>query len=863
LTFAIPDLTQSYEQMDSETSPLRDAPPLLWKVDFPPDPSIALEAFTVLDGSLDVVHRSEEEEDPARNRKTYATYGSTSPPSSPSSESSWVDDFTSPSNIYINGYQSWSFAGSVDKGERQPTSAMPDFLSKAFNYGANVAPDATYEINNDYERTPTSNRGTSASKPEFYKSDFYTCVCSGADSSTIKERFALVLGFLSQTEQYGLISFDSRLTNVTMTSSFQGMIASRSKGISTDWAYCQIMSKRCYDEEPLAHYLNAVSSYNHASPLQNKPPMIGWCSWYHYYENIDFDNLTDNFKQLNSLRNQIKSDVAIVDDGYITAWGDWDSLKPKGFPSSKGSMMSLAQNIDINDMKPGLWLAPYACDKFSKVAKEHPEWILRNDKGRIANSSNCGKFFYALDATNPEVRQYAFDNIKRAVDDWGYTVLKLDFLYAACLPGNGKHDLTISRAQTMRLALQTLRAAAGPDTFLIGCGCPLGPAIGIMDAMRISADTGPTWYPEFPLPWWDNGTLPSLRAMIRNSLTRTGLGHRWWHNDPDCLMLGETTNLTYTEIVSAATVIGMSGGMLLLSDDLGQLSDTRFSVATKISPLTGVTAVTLDLHDTNESGIPSILRLWCCDTYIPDHDTSNSISIKIAAKNATRAAFSPHRPWDDPNRRARSCISVASGLGSWSVVSISNWLDEYFTASIPISSLLPPSLKIGEAVANDNMLKNENNSDLGYHIFAFWSSKYIWVSNENLNSQQSISKRLGPHESEIFHVKPVCDHTPQYIGSNLHFSCGFEVHAFHGTHDSVEVQLKTENKRNGSIYLFLPAEPVVPKVRINGKSDEAKIIGKTPRTFNGKIIYHGTVIKVDVEIKADKSSEDGLVKVWF
>jgi hypothetical protein len=484
LTFAIPDLTQSYQKMqnDSETSALRDAPPLLWKVDFPPDPSIAVEAFTVLDGSLDVMDNLKE---PAHLR-TYGTCSNSSPSySGSSSESSWDDDSTSPSNIYINGYQSWSFAGSVDKGERQPTSAMPDFLSKAFNYGASVAPDAAYEIYNDVEEGPTSNGGTSVNKSAFYKSDFYTCVCSEATS---KEQFALVLGFLSQTEQYGLVTFDSSLSNVAMTASFQGMIASRSKGISTDWAYCQIMSKHCYDEEPLAHYLNTVSSYNHASPLQNKPPMTGWCSWYHYYENIDFDNLTDNFENLNALRSQIKSDVSIIDDGYITAWGDWDSLKRKGFPPSKGGMKSLGQNIEINDMKPGLWLAPYACDKFSKVAKEHPEWILRNDKGRIANSSNCGKFFYALDATNPEVRQYAYDNIKRAVHEWGYKVLKLDFLYAACLPGNGKYDLTISRAQTMRLALQTLRAAAGPDTFLIGCGCPLGPAIGLMDGKFIMSE---------------------------------------------------------------------------------------------------------------------------------------------------------------------------------------------------------------------------------------------------------------------------------------------------------------------------------------------------------------------------------------
>ena len=84
----------------------------------------------------------------------------------------------------------------------------------------------------------------------------------------------------------------------------------------------------------------------------------------------------------------------------------------------------------------------------------------------------------------------------------------------------------------MHLALKTVREAAGENTFIIGCGCPLGPAVGMVDGMRISADTGPTWKPAFPLPSWDWSTLPCLFAMIRNSLTRMGLGYRWWHNDP-------------------------------------------------------------------------------------------------------------------------------------------------------------------------------------------------------------------------------------------------------------------------------------------------------------------------------------------
>jgi hypothetical protein len=46
------------------------------------------------------------------------------------------------------------------------------------------------------------------------------------------------------------------------------------------------------------------------------------------------------------------------------------------------------------------------------------------------------------------------------------------------------------------------------------------------------------------------------------------MGHRWWHNDPDCLMFGEHTRLTDDEVASAASIVAMTCGMLLLSDDL-------------------------------------------------------------------------------------------------------------------------------------------------------------------------------------------------------------------------------------------------------------------------------------------------------
>ena len=53
-------------------------------------------------------------------------------------------------------------------------------------------------------------------------------------------------------------------------------------------------------------------------------------------QNIDSSTLKENFKELSDLKSKITSDAVIIDDGYMTSWGDWSSLKPKGFPENSG-----------------------------------------------------------------------------------------------------------------------------------------------------------------------------------------------------------------------------------------------------------------------------------------------------------------------------------------------------------------------------------------------------------------------------------------------------------------------------------------------------------------------------------------------
>ncbi|KAL7578138.1 hypothetical protein ACA910_012583 [Epithemia clementina (nom. ined.)] len=909
-------------------------PPLLWQVQMPghDQVDIAVETYSILDGKLVVAPKQHD-----------------------------------PTHIYINGFQSWSFAGSIVRGHEQPRPAMPQVYSQAFNLGGSPPPPATNTTTSSFwASNPTAKDGDTAAatssqqqqqqQAAYYQSDFFTCITADGDSPLEKRRTLLqsavasvrsshtriptqpmtiqeepfpfqklderggpaaVLGWLSQRQQFGVITSDCNLQRFAMHASADGAIllsqASRGGGgssSSSHWAYVQLISPHSYDEEPMVHYLHDVAAHNNARPLQNGNLLTGWCSWYHYYNDITESNLRDNFVTLAAMRSHVPTNVAVVDDGYMTAWGDWDSLKPRKFDRG---MAQVAQDIAANNMRPGLWLAPFAADKHSQLTTIHPDWVIHNDFGAPANSANCGKFFYGLDATHPKVHDHVYESIRRAVHDWHYNVLKIDFLYAACLKGNGKYNLSISRAQAMHMALDTIRRAAGPDVFLIGCGCPLATAIGYVDGMRISADTGPTWYPSFPLPWWDHGTLPCLRSMVRNSISRAPLGHRWWHNDPDCLLLGESTRLTDLEVASAATVVAMTCGMMLLSDDLTKISMSRTSILTKIFPMTGASAVVLDLHSTND-GLPSLLRLWATDNH--NEDLSSLIEEewdrdlatagdpesrrrrdfnREATLFARKASFVPDHDVPPPNERKRSCIYAPAGLGSWTIISLSNWSDKTAVLHIPPPALLPPPLLGLQDNEADSFLEGRQQQqatgcridpqeDHGYHVLAFWSSRYTWLPPQGGASgsyhhhaveQQALGRRFYPHETEIFHIKRVTPHCPQYLGSDLHFSCCREVSRFvvvPEDKNTVLIELKTDLNRIGHVFVFLPVINTSNiHVQMNGAPALWIAVGNTPQVGeNGSPRLVGRIIRISVTVQVAATdpvvggqprSENG--KIWI
>ena len=109
----------------------------------------------------------------------------------------------------------------------------------------------------------------------------------------------------------------------------------------------------------------------------------------------------------------------------------------------------------------------------------------------------------------------------RHLVDVGYRYLKLDFTFA---PGiQGRFADPCATAQRVRLGYQAIRRGAGDDVFILGCGCPLGPVVGLVDGMRIGPDVAPSWRPPPAadlLPGYEEAA-PSTRSAWRSTRPRS------------------------------------------------------------------------------------------------------------------------------------------------------------------------------------------------------------------------------------------------------------------------------------------------------------------------------------------------------
>ena len=287
-------------------------------------------------------------------------------------------------------------------------------------------------------------------------------------------------------------------------------------------------------------------------------PIRGYTSWYNYYQDISEEKI---LKNLDAMANSpVKFDVFQIDDGFQSHVGDWLSIDKQKFPNG---IKCIADRVRELGMTPGLWLNPFGCEFKSEMAAQHPDWLLRDDKGEpIVAGSNWGGF-WVWDFYNPEAREYVRKCLQTAVKDWGFGLLKLDFLYAVCMKPTAER----TRGQIMCEAMDFIREAT-EGALVLGCGVPLGAAFGKVDYCRIGCDVALDYDDKVYMRIAHRERV-STKYSMRNTVFRRQLSGRAFWNDPDVFLLRhDNISLTWEQRETLATVNSQFGGVLFTSDDV-------------------------------------------------------------------------------------------------------------------------------------------------------------------------------------------------------------------------------------------------------------------------------------------------------
>lgn len=440
--------------------------------------------------------------------------------------------------FFVNGYQSWTTSGEMS-AEDIYRGTTP--LAGVTKYTKDMA-----ITSGDYAFTRYEPR------PGFFHSFTYTYLRRGDEFEffgSLSERNGYTV-FYSDMEKH-IFSVEKDVEGLTISEPYEMFDIVRFVG-----GYDEVFDK----------YFAAMS----LPAKKHIDRLTGYTSWYNYFQKIDENIILRDLKGLSRARESVN--IFQIDDGYEPFVGDWLDYNGKDFPNG---MKTIADAVHREGYLAGIWLAPFNVQRGkSRILKEHPDWLIRNPDGKPQLGCVAWGGAYTLDIYNSEVREHLKKVFDTVLNDWGYDMVKLDFLYSQCrTPRDNK-----TRGTIMCEAMDFLRECVG-DKLILGCGVPLGPAFGVVDACRISCDVDLSYGGKFYNSMSINNELPSAQNAINNSMFRRHLNGRAFLNDPDVFFLRDH-NLTFTweQKLLLAKINNLFGRVLFVSDDAGEYSEAELEV---------------------------------------------------------------------------------------------------------------------------------------------------------------------------------------------------------------------------------------------------------------------------------------------
>lgn len=464
---------------------------------------------------------------------------------------------------------------------------------------------------------------------------------------------ALLFGFVTTKDQFGEVRLQ-----LEGNASFRAFdVLTFADGIRLDPGEKMTSEKLliAFGEDPLAlldEYAVRLGESMHARVPAT--PTTGWCTWYYFYGQNGEADVLSNVERIDAER--LPLDVVLIDDGYQSSDGDWTSVDAEKYPSG---MRAVAEAIKASGHVPGLWIAPFAVNEESQLMRDHPEFLLRDEsRAPVFSWQHWNHQCYSLDLSRADVQAWLRQTFRTLVGEWGFEFFKLDFVYTGAAAGVHA-DPKMTRAQAVRRGLEIIREAVG-DRPILGCGAPLGPSIGVVDAMRIGPDVSINWEPFFR----GDLTSPSTAYAMRNTVTRSMFHGRLWQNDPDCVLVrrrDDDSALVLNEMRTMVSIIGLSGGAVLSSDNLPSIRRGRLKYLKQILPPTTRAARPLDLFEREIPGrfvlpVETEWGKWVVAAVVNWDDRTTQSEIPLA-----ELGLDPNREYHAYNYWHRRYVGILKG----------------------------------------------------------------------------------------------------------------------------------------------------------------------------------------------------------
>jgi len=339
-------------------------------------------------------------------------------------------------------------------------------------------------------------------------------------------------------------------------------------------------------------------------------PPSGWQSWYCYGRETSEEILVTIVDWLENNLKPFGCQVVQWDDGYQDeSWLEWrKDLFPHG-------PKWIVDYVCSKGFTPGIWLVPQSLGNVdSKYLKTKPDWALIDpNTGEVFR--RFGNYPY-VDPTNPEVKREWFERIFRTMAlEWGIGFFKLDGegemhqWYALCR--DRMYDPSITPDEAYRGWLRIIREVIGPERTILICATQWR-AMGLGDCCRTGTDVGESW--------------PLVERALQATFSNYWMHTIAWYCDPDVLIVRPP--LTLEQARAWASLLGLSGQVLLNSDPVHELPEERVELLRRVFPAQDIRP----------------MDLW------------------------SRRPYGPYpQIWD---------LKVAKDWGSWDVVGIFRWFEE-------------------------------------------------------------------------------------------------------------------------------------------------------------------------------------------